>query len=91
MRSPRRSGRCRAVWALGAAGVEVIIDDRPERPGVKFRDVELTGIPYRLTVGKRGLAEGAVEFTTRKTGETVSVPLAEAADHVTKVLAAALG
>jgi prolyl-tRNA synthetase len=76
---------------LRSAGVEVIMDDRPERPGVKFRDVELTGIPYRLTVGKRGLAEGAVEFTTRETGETVSVPLADAVDHVSKVLAVALG
>ena len=76
---------------LRAAGVEVIIDDRPERPGVKFRDVELTGIPYRLTVGKRGLAEGAVEFTTRETGETVSVPLADAVDQVTKEIAVALG
>jgi prolyl-tRNA synthetase len=76
---------------LRAAGVEVIIDDRPERPGVKFRDVELTGIPYRLTVGKRSLAEGAVEFTTRETGETVSVPLADAIDHVSKVIAVALG
>jgi prolyl-tRNA synthetase len=74
---------------LAAAGVEIIIDDRPGRPGAKFRDVELTGIPYRVTVGKRGLAEGTVEFTTRLTGETVNVPIGEAVDYVTKVLAAA--
>jgi prolyl-tRNA synthetase len=52
---------------LTAAGVEVIIDDRPERAGVKFRDAELTGIPLRVTVGKRGLAEGTVEITERAT------------------------
>ena len=76
---------------LRAAGVEVIIDDRSERPGVKFRVAELTVILYRLTVGRRGLAEGAVEFTTRETGETVSIPPSEAIDHVSKALAAALG
>ena len=58
---------------LGAAGFEVIIDDRAERAGVKFRDAELTGIPYRVTVGKRGLAEGTVELTDRATGETRKV------------------
>ena len=58
---------------LTAAGIEVIIDDRAERAGVKFRDAELTGIPLRVTVGKRGLAEGLVEITRRATGETVGV------------------
>ncbi|MEU5882752.1 proline--tRNA ligase [Spirillospora sp. NPDC047279] len=72
--------------ALGAAGVEVIIDDRPERAGVKFRDVELTGIPYRITVGRRGLAEGVVEVTTRATGETVKVAPAEVVAHVETLL-----
>ena len=43
---------------LTAAGIEVIIDDRAERAGVKFRDAEITGIPFRVTVGKRGLADG---------------------------------
>jgi prolyl-tRNA synthetase len=74
---------------LAAAGVEVIIDDRSGRPGAKFRDVELTGIPYRLTVGKHGLAAGTVEVTTRETGETVDIPVGEAINYVTKVLAAA--
>jgi prolyl-tRNA synthetase len=74
---------------LGSAGVEVIIDDRAERAGVKFRDAELTGIPLRVTVGKRGLAEGAVEVTRRETGETVKVPLAAAVAHVREALSAA--
>jgi hypothetical protein len=50
---------------LRASGVEVIIDDRPERAGVKFRDVELIGIPLRITVGRRGLADGVVEVSAR--------------------------
>jgi prolyl-tRNA synthetase len=50
---------------LEAAGVEVLLDDREERPGVKFADAELIGIPYRVTVGPRGVADGKVELTTR--------------------------
>lgn len=69
--------------------VDVVLDDRDERPGVKFRDVELVGIPYRVTVGARGLADGTVEVTTRSTGETRSVPLAEVTDHVRALVTAA--
>lgn len=58
---------------LGREGVEVILDDRVERPGVKFADAELVGLPYRITVGPRGLAGGVVELTTRATGETVEI------------------
>jgi len=60
--------------ALLEAGVEVIVDDRPVRAGVKFSDAELVGIPFRVTVGKRGLAAGNAELTDRATGSTVSVP-----------------
>jgi len=67
---------------LSAAGIEVIIDDRAERAGVKFRDAELTGIPFRVTVGKRGLAEGTVEVTTRATGDTVKVGLGDIVAHL---------
>jgi prolyl-tRNA synthetase len=74
---------------LVAAGVEVIIDDRAERAGVKFRDAELTGIPLRVTVGKRGLAEGTVEITERGTGETRKVPVQDAAMHISAALAGA--
>ncbi|MFF5264757.1 proline--tRNA ligase [Actinomadura viridis] len=59
--------------ALGGAGIDVIIDDRAERAGVKFRDAELTGSPVRITVGRRGLAEGVVEVTPRSGGETARV------------------
>jgi prolyl-tRNA synthetase len=72
---------------LTAAGAEVVIDDRPERAGVKFRDVELTGIPFRVTVGRRGLAEGVAEVTVRATGETSKVPLDSVVEHVKSLLA----
>ena len=55
--------------ALGAAGVDVLLDDRDERPGVKFADAELIGIPYRVTVGRRGIAAGEVEVVRRRDGE----------------------
>ena len=71
---------------LAAAGVEVIIDDRTERAGVKFRDAELTGIPLRVTVGKRGLAEGTAEITERATGETRKVPVGDVAGQVSAAL-----
>jgi prolyl-tRNA synthetase len=73
---------------LTTAGVEVIIDDRAERAGVKFRDAELTGIPLRVTVGRRGLAEGVVEVTWRASGETVKVAVADVVPHVRDALAA---
>jgi prolyl-tRNA synthetase len=72
---------------LAAAGIETIIDDRAERAGVKFRDAELTGIPFRVTVGKRGLADGTVEVTTRATGETVKVPIGDVVAHLREALA----
>ena len=50
--------------ALEAAGLDVLLDDRDERPGVKFKDADLVGIPYRINVGKK-LADGIVEVVTR--------------------------
>ncbi|HEX6969573.1 MAG TPA: proline--tRNA ligase [Micromonosporaceae bacterium] len=72
---------------LRDAGVDVIVDDRPDRVGVKFRDVELVGIPVRVTVGKRGLADGVVEVTCRASGETERVAVDEAVEHVRRMLA----
>jgi prolyl-tRNA synthetase len=72
------------------SGVDVIIDDRPVRAGVKFSDSELVGIPFRVTVGKRGLASGSAELTERATGETVSVPLDEIPERVRKAVAHAV-
>jgi prolyl-tRNA synthetase len=60
---------------LKAAGVDVLLDDRDARAGVKFADAELVGIPYRITVGPKGLASGEVEVTERRSGETINVAL----------------
>jgi prolyl-tRNA synthetase len=80
----------RVYQSLLDAGVEVIVDDRAVRAGVKFSDAELTGIPFRVTVGKRGLASGTAELTDRAAGTTVTVPLgAELAKHVREAVAGA--
>jgi prolyl-tRNA synthetase len=71
---------------LQAAGVDTLIDDRDERPGVKYRDAELTGIPCRVSVGSRELAEGVVEIALRATGKKERVPTAEAVTHVLQFL-----
>jgi prolyl-tRNA synthetase len=76
-----------AYQELLAAGVEVIVDDREVRAGVKFSDAELVGIPFRVTIGKRGLASGSAELTDRATGETVQVPLADLAGRVREAVA----
>lgn len=60
---------------LRDAGIDVLFDDRAERPGVKFADAELIGIPYRLTVGPKGIADGVVELTIRSGMKTEEVPL----------------
>jgi prolyl-tRNA synthetase len=60
-----------------AAGIDVLLDDRDERPGVKFKDADLIGIPVRITIGKK-LAQGMVEVVNRRTRESVDVPVAEA-------------
>jgi prolyl-tRNA synthetase len=75
--------------ALLEAGVDVIVDDRHVRAGVKFSDAELVGIPFRVPVGKRGLAAGNAELTDRAGGSTVPIPLDEVAKHVREALAGA--
>lgn len=74
--------------SLRAKGIEVILDDRDERPGVKFSDIELVGIPYRITVSARGLAAGTVELVTRASRETAHPAIADAADAVASLLSA---
>jgi len=67
--------------ALTAAGIDVILDDRDERPGVKFKDSELVGFPLRVNLGEKSLAKGEVELKPR-TGPMQLVPVAEAAQRV---------
>jgi len=67
---------------LRGRGVEVLLDDRDERPGVKFKDADLLGIPLRVTVGNRGLQAGELEVKRRTAEEADMVPVAECADRV---------
>jgi prolyl-tRNA synthetase len=60
---------------LEAAGVEVLFDDRDARPGVKFADDELLGIPHRIVVGDKGLERGVIEYKARSGGASAEVPL----------------
>ena len=72
---------------LAASGVEVLLDDRDERPGVKFKDADLLGIPLRITVGKRA-AEGIVEYKLRREAEKTEKTVAEAISEAIALVAA---
>jgi prolyl-tRNA synthetase len=74
---------------LRAAGVDVLLDDRDARAGVKFADAELIGIPFRITVGPRGIKEGKAEVNERASGQTVDVDLDSAAARVWEAVTAA--
>ncbi|MBP0622858.1 proline--tRNA ligase [Cupriavidus consociatus] len=72
---------------LLAAGIDVIIDDRGERPGVMFADWELIGVPHRVVVGDRGLKEGKVEYQGRRDAQATAVSVADVVSHVRNQLA----
>jgi prolyl-tRNA synthetase len=72
--------------ALDAAKVDTLLDDRDERAGVKFKDAELIGIPYRINIGKK-LSEGLVELVDRLTQTTTDLPIDTAAEHVRALIA----
>ena len=67
---------------LGDSAIEVLFDDRVERPGVKFADAELIGIPYRVTVGPKGVEKGVVELTTRDGLITEEMPLGDVVGYL---------
>ena len=67
---------------LQAAGVEVLLDDRNERPGVKFADMELVGIPHRIVIGDRALAEDNIEYKGRRDDDSQLIPRQEAVDFL---------
>nr|MBL8454593.1 proline--tRNA ligase [Zoogloeaceae bacterium] len=73
--------------SLSAAGIDVILDDRDERPGVMFADWELIGIPHRVVIGERGLKEGVAEYQGRRDTEATKVPLAALAALLIEKLA----
>lgn len=75
------------IWnALADAGVEVALDDRDERAGVKFADADLIGFPYQVVIGKRGVANGVVEFKDRATGERGEIPMTEAVGKIAALI-----
>jgi prolyl-tRNA synthetase len=71
---------------LEMAGFEVILDDRDERPGVMFSEMELLGIPHRITIGERGLKTGMIEYQSRRGGESRQIPLDIALEEIKKLL-----
>jgi prolyl-tRNA synthetase len=79
------------VAQLVGSGVEVLYDDRDERAGVKFKDADLLGIPVRIAVGKKGLAEGKVEWKLRRGKEVTLVPLADVGAKARALLEAETG
>ncbi len=90
--NPHKSEQARTVAetlhdSLSAKGVDVLLDDREgHRPGVKFADAELLGIPYRIVIGDRGLSNGVIEFTERRSGETQEVSVETATDLIIEKL-----
>jgi prolyl-tRNA synthetase len=75
---------------LEAAGFDVLLDDRDERPGVKFKDADLIGVPFRVTIGKK-LSEGKVEVLRRSTRESQDVTIAELVDRMKVLIKSAEG
>jgi len=73
---------------LTGTGIDVLLDDRGERPGVMFADLELIGIPHRLTIGDRGLKEGIVEYQARRDTTPLKVPVAEILSFIGQRIAA---
>jgi prolyl-tRNA synthetase len=71
-----------AVAKLEASGKDVLYDDTDERPGGKFATADLIGVPWQLTIGPKGLADGVVELKRRATGEKQTLPLAQALEII---------
>ena len=72
-------------------GIDVLMDDREERPGVKFKDADLIGCPLRLTIGSRGLKEGIIEVKWRKNKETLKIPKDVALEKILEIIKNGLG
>ncbi len=72
----------RSRTSLAAAGLDVLVDDRDQRPGVKFKDADLIGVPLRVVVGERGLKDGTIEVKWRNQSEAKQIPAATAAEAI---------
>jgi prolyl-tRNA synthetase len=81
-----KSAADRLYAELSAAGLDVLMDDRDERPGVLFADMDLIGVPHRLVLSERGLAAGTIEYKGRRDAKPLDLPLAEAVPHLRKQL-----
>jgi prolyl-tRNA synthetase len=75
---------------LQERAIEVLLDDRDERPGVKFKDADLIGIPLRVTVGTKGLEKGCIELRWRRDGKTDNIPVDEASQKLHSIVTQAL-
>jgi prolyl-tRNA synthetase len=67
---------------FNAAGIDVLLDDRDARPGVKFADSELMGIPHRIVIGERGLAAGNLEYRHRSETESTEIPVTDPVGYI---------
>lgn len=84
-KSPRTLEAAESLYAeLQAAGFDVLLDDRNERPGVKFSDLELTGIPHRIVIGEKGLDAGTFEYKGRRDAESVNLSKEELLTKIAK-------
>ena len=79
------AGAVEIAKALEDAGLDVLLDDRDERPGVKFKDADLIGVPYRINVGKK-LGEGIIEVVTRAGSTREDVKVSDVVEHVKKLV-----
>jgi prolyl-tRNA synthetase len=75
---------------LRQSGVDVLLDDRDERPGVKFKDADLIGIPLRVTIGAKGLEKGSVELRRRRDGKTDEIAMADATKQIQTLITQAI-
>jgi len=86
-KSKRVQSYCEELYtALKQHGIEVLFDDRKERPGVKFADAELIGIPHRLVVGDKGLDNEVLEYINRRDGENKDISARDALAHILSIL-----
>jgi prolyl-tRNA synthetase len=86
---PEADAACEAIYrSLTVRGLEPFYDDRDERAGAKFATMDLIGLPWRITVGPRGLRNGVVELTSRRSGESEELPLEAAVERVAAIYGA---
>ena len=89
--NPDTDAACESLYkGLLAAGVDVLYDDRDERPGAKFATLDLIGVPYQVLVGPKGLADGRVELKHRRSGEKELLALDEALSKLKSLTASTL-